>query len=165
GNQVKTEEIPANCALALAGLGGLPDTIITRSVVIRMRRRADDEQVEPWRRRIHAREGEAIRARLINWAEANIGDVIDQWPDMPEGVTDRDADVWEALIAVADAAGGDRPRRAREAAKAIVKRSKESTPSLGIRLLSDLRNVFGVFEGIAGAEKLTTAAISSSCTR
>jgi len=61
--------------------------------------------------------------------------------------------------AVADAAGGDWPRRAREAAKAIVKRSKESTPSLGIRLLSDLRNVFGVFEGIAGAEKLTTAAI------
>jgi len=29
GNQVKTEEIPAYCALALAGLGGLPDTIIT----------------------------------------------------------------------------------------------------------------------------------------
>jgi hypothetical protein len=159
GNQVKTEEIPAYCALALAGLGGLPDTIITRSVVIRMRRRADDEQVEPWRRRIHAREGEPIRARLINWAEANIGDVIDQWPDMPEGVTDRDADVWEALIAVADAAGGHWPRRAREAATAIVRRSKESTPSLGVRLLSDMRNVFGVFEGIAGAEKLTTAAI------
>src|SRR6516162_2150253 len=60
GKEVRTEEIPAYCALALAGLGGLPDTILTRSVVIRMRRRAADEQVEPWRRRIHAAQGQEI---------------------------------------------------------------------------------------------------------
>ena len=47
GKQVKTEEIPAYCAVALAGLGNLPDTILTRSVVLRMRRRAPDEKVEP----------------------------------------------------------------------------------------------------------------------
>ncbi len=45
GKQVKTEEIPAYCAVALAGLGGLPDTILSRAVVLRMRRRAPDEQV------------------------------------------------------------------------------------------------------------------------
>ena len=42
GNQVFTEEIPAYCAVALAGLGGLPDTILSRCVVIRLRRRAPD---------------------------------------------------------------------------------------------------------------------------
>src|SRR5205814_7360441 len=36
---VETEEFPAYCAVALAGLGGLPDTILTRSVIVRMRRR------------------------------------------------------------------------------------------------------------------------------
>src|SRR5215217_7955746 len=40
GNTVTTEELPAYCAVALAGLDDLPDTIMTRSVVIRMRRRA-----------------------------------------------------------------------------------------------------------------------------
>ena len=37
----------------------------------------------------------------------------DAWPDMPDGITDRAADVWEPLIAIADRAGGDWPDRAR----------------------------------------------------
>jgi Protein of unknown function (DUF3631) len=143
GNQVKTEEIPAYCAVALAGLGNLPDTILSRAIVLRMRRRAPDEQVEAWRRRIHAREGEEIRDQLALWAAGALGAVINQWPTMPAGVTDRDADVWEALLAVADAAGGTWPERARAAAVALVKASKESSPSLGIRLLSDIRDAFG----------------------
>lgn len=56
GKEVFTEELPAYCAVALAGLDDLPDTIMTRSVVVRMRRRAGDEQIEPWRpRRIRPR--------------------------------------------------------------------------------------------------------------
>ena len=38
GTAIETEELPAYCAVALAGLGTLPDTILTRSIVIRMRR-------------------------------------------------------------------------------------------------------------------------------
>ena len=53
GKTVTTEELPAYCAVAMAGLGWLPDTILTRSVIVRMRRRAPDELVEPFRRRIH----------------------------------------------------------------------------------------------------------------
>ena len=34
----RAEELPAYCAVALAGLGWLPDTILSRSVIIRMRR-------------------------------------------------------------------------------------------------------------------------------
>ncbi len=62
---------------------------------------------------------------------------------MPAGVDDRDADVWEPLIAVADAAGGDWPQIARDTAVTLVTRSQEDTPSLGVNLLSDIRNVFG----------------------
>ena len=40
---VRTEELAAYCAVAIAGLGHLPDTILTRSVIIRMRRRAPTE--------------------------------------------------------------------------------------------------------------------------
>jgi hypothetical protein len=72
---------------------------------------------------------------------------------MPSEVVDRDADVWEALIAVADAAGGQWPARARAAAVALVVASKEGEPSLGVRLLADLRTVFGE------QEQATTKAI------
>src|SRR5262249_7819392 len=40
GKKVLTEEIPAFSALALAGLGWLPDTLLSRSIIMRMRRRA-----------------------------------------------------------------------------------------------------------------------------
>src|SRR5262249_23432938 len=63
GKQVTTEEIPAYCAVALAGLGWLPDTILSRSVIIRMRRRAPHEKVTPFRRRVFAKEGNSLRDR------------------------------------------------------------------------------------------------------
>lgn len=143
GKIVETEEIPAYCAVALAGLGGLPDTILTRSIVIRMRRRAPNENVLPFRRREHAPEGHEIRDKLAAWAERIEPLVTGAWPNMPEGINDRDADVWEALLAVADAAGGDWPDRARVTAVTLVTQSKADTPSLGIRLLSDIKQVFG----------------------
>jgi hypothetical protein len=62
---------------------------------------------------------------------------------MPAGIEDRDADVWEALLAVADAAGGQWPDMARVAAVTLVTQGRQTTPSLGIRLLSDVRTVFG----------------------
>lgn len=139
GKQILTEELDAYCAVALAGLDDLPDTLQSRAVVVRMRRRAPDETVEPFRHRIHVFEGNALRDQLAGWAETIPEGV---WPDMPEGVMDRDADVWEALLAVADAAGGDWPRRARNAAVTLVTASKAGPPSLGIRLLEDLRTIF-----------------------
>jgi hypothetical protein len=143
GKIVETEEIPAYCAVALAGLGWLPDTLMTRAVVIRMRPRAPGEQIEPYRRRIHAADGMALRARLETWAFKALDVVSDAWPEMPAGVQDRSADVWEPLLAVADAAGGDWPRLARAAAVALVGEARDNTPSLGVRLLADLRTIFG----------------------
>src|SRR5262245_36708021 len=35
GRQIETEELPAFCPIAMAGLGNLPDTILTRSVIIK----------------------------------------------------------------------------------------------------------------------------------
>lgn len=154
GKTVETEEIPAYCAVALAGLGDLPDTILTRSVIVRMRRRAPSERIEPYRRRQYVDEGYALRDRLAAWAEATIDAVTDTWPQMPAGIVDRDADVWEPLIAVADAAGGDWPDRARAAAVSLVSESKQSTPSLGVRLLSDLRDIFGNHDALSTDEIL-----------
>jgi Protein of unknown function (DUF3631) len=128
----------------MAGLGYLPDTILTRSVVVNMRRRAP-MTVEPYPRRLEVEKGDHLRNRLAVWASSVADQVRDTWPEMPEGITDRNADVWEALFSVADAAGGDWPERARVAAVALLRRGEGS---LGIRLLTDIRTVFGDREAI-----------------
>ncbi|WP_330469349.1 DUF3631 domain-containing protein (plasmid) [Streptomyces longwoodensis] len=142
-------------AVAVAGLGYLPDTIRDRSVNIRMRRRARNETIEPYRTRIHEQQGFALRDRLATWAEQVSERVMNVWPAMPEGVTDRPADVWEPLLAVADAAGGEWPDRAREACVVLVAASKANDKgSLGVRLLTDLRD-----HVMAGIDRLPTVAI------
>ncbi|WP_206318770.1 DUF3631 domain-containing protein [Actinacidiphila epipremni] len=155
GGQQTVQEFPVYAAVAVAGLGWLPDTILHRSVIIRMRRRAPNEHVEPFRSRIHEPEGHALRDRLAKWADSVRDRVTGAFPEMPEGVTDRPADVWEPLLAVADAAGGDWPQRAREACAALVAAAAAGDKaSLGIRLLTDLRDT--VF---CGADRMPTAQI------
>ncbi|GAA0691791.1 DUF3631 domain-containing protein [Streptomyces thermocarboxydus] len=154
GNQT-VQAFPSYCAVAVAGLGSLPDTILSRSVVIRMRRRARNERVEPFRARVHEAEGHALRDRLAAWAEQARDQVMGAWPEMPDGVTDRPADVWEPLLAVADAIGGHWPERAREACVTLVKASKANDKgSLGVRLLTDLRD-----HVMVGIDRLPTVAI------
>lgn len=149
GKIVETEELPAYCAVALAGLGDLPDTILSRSIVVKMRRRSPSEKVEPFRLRVHSPAGHELRGRLELWAKSVEADLVDAWPDMPAGIEDRAADVWEPLLAVADVAEGESAvadggwsHRARVAAVALVADLQDSTPSLGMRLLEDLRDIF-----------------------
>jgi hypothetical protein len=142
GRSIETQELPAYCAVALAGLGNLPDTILSRAVVIKMRRRAPDEVVEPYRRRIHAPEGNQLRDRLAAWA-SQIRETLNLYPAMPAEITDRNADVWESLLSIADAAGGIWPDRARVSAVTLVTSAQAGGPSLGLRLLADARTVFG----------------------
>jgi hypothetical protein len=141
GKIVETEELPAYAAVALAGLDDLPDTMMSRSVIVRMKRRAPAECIEPWRRRINGPDAAELYKRLLDWS-AVATPLEDGWPDMPTGVEDRDADIWEALLAVADLAGGRWPDTARAAAVALVNEAKTRPPSLGVLLLADIHTVF-----------------------
>ncbi|HEY1247900.1 MAG TPA: DUF3631 domain-containing protein [Nitrososphaera sp.] len=142
GNKIETEDFPAYCALALSGIGNLPDTILSRSVIIRMRRRKKDEYVEPFRRRDLVGLGDELRERMSIWAE-EIRTRMNPRPRLPEGIEDRAADVWETLVSIADEAKGEWPERARVAAVTLVAASREKGgDSLSTRLLHDLRSVY-----------------------
>ncbi|SEF13772.1 Protein of unknown function [Jiangella alba] len=142
--QMVTEELPAYAAVALAGLGNLPDTILTRSVVIRMRRRSTSEQVEPWRERRHKAEAALIAKRLEEWSNFIRPKLTE--PEMPEGIEDRNADVWEPLLAVSDQAkhgfGKEWPLTSRVSAVSLVSLGGAEAQSLGVKLLDDIRNIF-----------------------
>jgi hypothetical protein len=138
-----TEDIPAYAAVAVAGLhlDELPDTLRKRAVIIKMRTRLKTEKVESWRIRLHEPQARELGRKLMVWA-ASVENKI-QWPELPQGIEDRDADVWEPLIAVADAAGGDWPDKSRIAAVGLVTLTQHQAMSRGVRLLRDLRTVWG----------------------
>ena len=127
----------------LAGIGSLPDTIEDRAVIIELRRKSPSERVAKYRVRRDkagvAAAGERLAAALGPYADA-IGDAE---PDMPPGLSDRAEDVWEAMIAIADLAGGDWPARARTAAAGLSGNGAAADSTLGERLLADLRDVLG----------------------
>ena len=154
GSNQQVQKFPVYSALAVGGLGYLPDTIMSRTVVIRMRRRAPNEKVEAYRQRIHEPQGHELRERIAAWADTVRERIDGAFPDMPEGVNDRPADVWEPLLAVADVVGGTWPKRARAACVELITAAKANDKgSAGIRLLTDLREVFD------GADRLPTATI------
>jgi hypothetical protein len=153
-HDAKLVRFPVYAPAALAAKGDpLPDTIMSRAVVIHMRRRAPGQPVKRYRERVTRPEGDELRGKLAAWAASVAAKVGDPWPDLPAGVDDRPADVWEPLVAVADLAGGDWPKLARDACTALVKGARDDAQGIGTRLLADLRAVFG------DADALSTEAI------
>ena len=137
------QRFPVFAPVALAGIAGhMPKTITTRAVIIHMRRRAPSERVEPFRERDAGQEAKPLHDRLAEWIGSVSADLAAARPVMPAGVEDRLAECWEALLAVADAAGGDWPERARAACRHFVLHSDPAELSLGVRLLRDIRDVF-----------------------
>lgn len=142
GPRHDVQPFPVFAPVALAGLNDLPDTIMSRSIIVRMRRRLDSEHVEPWRSRIHEPEAESLRERLAAWV-ARVGERAgDAFPELPDGIEDRPAELWEPLLSLADEAGGHWPETARGAAVQMVEVAESREASLGMRLLQDLRAVW-----------------------
>jgi hypothetical protein len=150
---MKVQRFTVFAPVALAGIAGsMPATITTRAVTIHMRRRGPGEHVEPFRERDVAEPAADLRDRIGRWMTSVAGQVSDARPDMPDGVMDRPAEVWEALLAVADAAGGEWPERARSACRHFVLDAGGATASIGVRLLRDIRTVFGTRERMPTAD-------------
>ena len=129
--------------VAFAGLGILPATLMTRSIVVPMRPRRAGEKCESYLPRLHAPYGLAVGEALGGWCKSVALDLATSWPELPDGIEDRSAEVWEPLLAIADAAGGDWPARARAAAVELALGAADEPPcSPQQRLLDDLKTVW-----------------------
>lgn len=80
-------------------------------------------------------------------------------PVMPNGLHDRAEDNWEPLLAIAELAGAEWPKRARQAAKALSGAVDAENDTLRVQLLSDIRGVFKDVHRLS-SEGLTSALIS-----
>jgi putative DNA primase/helicase len=127
-------------AKAMALIGGMPDTLADRAIVIELRRKLPSERVQKLR---HARDGVLVdlARKLVRWTADNRGKIGTAQPAIPEILHDRAADNWEPLLAIADVAGGNWPTDARSAAVVLSGGSPDGD-SLKVELLRDIQVAF-----------------------
>ena len=124
--------------VAIAKIGDLPETLESRSIVIPMQRRRPDERKQP----VGAEDRQAfadLASTAARWAADHGEALADANPDLPAGLFNGTRDNWRPLIAIADAARGHWPERARRVA--VLLSGSAEDPSLGIQLLSDIREI------------------------
>lgn len=142
GAKIRLVEFDVFTPRVLAGIGALPDTIADRGIPIRLQHRAPQETVEPFRFRQAVEESRPIREGLERWV-LSAGEALERArPETPVTLNDRAAEIWEPLLAIADLAGGDWPRRAREAAVALHGDPLAQGETLRVNLLRAIRETF-----------------------
>ena len=127
-------------AKLLAGIGNLPETIMDRAVVLRLRRKKPDEKMERIRKTPDALFDELCR-KQARFSADHSKTIAESNPAIPENLNDREQDNWEPLLAIADALGGHWPETARCAAVEL-SQTEDDQSSIAIQLLSDIRQVF-----------------------
>ena len=159
GENNEPHPFPTFCP-KIVGMKGqrLPDTTMSRSIVIEMKRKKSSETVMHFRSIDDAGLAE-LRQRALRWANDN-GEKLDgAEPDMPPGFDNRLGDNWSQLLAIADLAGDEWPTLARKAAAKLSDVAEAS--STGVQLLADIRLIFdGPQDGFEKLEPLD--AISSA---
>jgi putative DNA primase/helicase len=139
GDDFEPRAFAVHCAAAIALIGDLPGTVADRSVPIRLQRRRKDEQVEKFR---IGRTGQldVLSRKIARWTADNAIAIGAVDPAMPAGMQDRAEDNFSPLLAIADAAGGEWPEKARQAAISLAREDDDDT-SRGVMLLADIRSI------------------------
>ncbi|WP_157641352.1 DUF3631 domain-containing protein [Longispora albida] len=141
--------------VAMAGISAraLPETIVSRSLVVRMRRAQPWENVEDFDDADPA-ECAVLAARLRDWmrdlvARGRLGGAV----PVPAEVRNRARQIWKPLIAIAAAAGPVWLARAQAACLFFVADAKaRDTPALGTQILALVRDMFIETEAAGGRD-------------
>src|SRR5262249_37638345 len=129
------------CPKAIALIGRLPDTLDDRSIVIHMQRRKRSEPCERFSA-IDPHPGlEEMGQKAARWTKDNL-EALRQARPKANGIDLRLYGNWMPLLTVADAAGGDWPRRARIGANHLAANVMDSA-SIKVELLADIVEVMG----------------------
>jgi hypothetical protein len=122
----------------------LPDTTLSRSIIITMRpRRASDPKE-------HAADFDhldnetftRLRSQLMRWVADNADAIVKATPEIPPGFHNRRRANWVPLLAIAEAGGGEWKTKAWTAARAIEAVAATFDPSIGVQLLWAIKVAF-----------------------
>lgn len=128
------------CAKAIAVIGKLPETMFDRTIIVPLRRKRANEEVEPLR---HASNAEflLLKAQIHRWASDNAAQIATTRPVLNGVPNDRAVDNWEPLLAIATCLGPECAATATDAAIELSAAHAE-TKSLSEELLADIREAF-----------------------
>jgi Protein of unknown function (DUF3631) len=139
------EEFNCFCPKGYAGLdvGTIAPTFLSRSITVRLERKTAEEKVDMWiAPRVQPAAAE-LRERCEGWAAQHVEVLDGHEPDLP-GLINRAAEVWWALLSIAELAGDEWHARARAAVKELASGGDEtdSQPDQ-VQLLADIGDAFG----------------------
>jgi putative DNA primase/helicase len=142
---------------ALAGIGALPGTLHDRSIVIKLVRAKPGEIAARFDSRRIQSEKELCR-KLARWTADKSDWLKNCDPQLPETAFNRLADNWRLLFAIAEAAGGDWPQRARAAFMALTATADLDAQGVGTLLLSDIANIFAT----SGEDRIASTKLAAA---
>ena len=137
-------------AKVIAGLECLPDTVADRSIPIKMKRATVEEQRRRYDRHEVEHVASGLRAQLLAHTEGSPPGFLR--PALIEQLNDRQNDIVEPLMAIANLAGGTWPEKARAALLELFTTDAEEYQNTGTQLLADIRDIFDE----AGCEGIQT---------
>jgi putative DNA primase/helicase len=126
---------------ALAGIGQLPATLHDRSIHIPLVK-AQPDQVVTYFDKTQLEVEKVLARKLARWAKDNYAILKATRPVLPLNAYNRLGDNWRPLFAIAQVIGGDWPARALASFNHLTAKPKDDAQSLGIKLLSDIRQIF-----------------------
>lgn len=133
------------------------DALRTRTIMLLCKPRTTGQTVESYRRRLHSGQARALNAALAKWGGRHANILSDCWPEPPEGIEDRAAELWEPLLAVGEVVGGVWAERARTACRVLAlgePEDEDTEPDTPVEmLLADMASVF------MGDDRLATRTI------
>ena len=150
------------CPKMFAGIADeqppLKGATLSRCIQIPMQTRAPDEYVERFNRRRCERESAPLHKELAEWARNNQPALVERAErniTMP-GLSDRQEEVWQPLVVIADHLGGNWPARARRASTEL-KKMEVRNPTTNRALILDLKRVWADFD----ADQMSSAELAN----
>jgi Protein of unknown function (DUF3631) len=122
----------------------LPDTTLSRSIVITMKPRRSNDPAEMTEDFDHL-DNETfarLRSQIMRWANNNADAVAKAKPEIPPGFYNRRRANWKPLLSIAERAGGGWKKAAWKAALTIEATHDTFDPSIGVQLLIAIRDMF-----------------------
>lgn len=128
------------CAKVIAGLESLPDTVADRSIPIKMKRATVEERRRRYDR--HEVEHVAIGLRREILATTQGPPPAFVRPPLIDQLNDRQNDIIEPLMAIANLAGGTWPEKARAGLLELFTADAEEYQNPSTQLVADIRDIF-----------------------
>ena len=141
-NDYITKTFDCYGAMAIAGIGNRDATIMDRSIIIIMRRAGPhDRRVKKLRERLVKPQTTKLQRMCMRYMMDNVNAISEIFPDMPNFLNGRAADIWESLFAIAQHISPDLVSDLTYAAARLCPVSDDAE-TRSIQLLADIRQVF-----------------------